>query len=107
MFDDLNKPKYSPTNLYPIDIHSCAEAILCGICIQENETDKDRLIDMAKWVIEKMEYSDGLYAHRIEKRFGCVELTSKIPLLRWGQGWMFLALTELSLMIKKDEVIER
>ncbi len=48
---------------------------------------------VARWVIERMQTPEGWFIYMIDKRFGW-EWRSDIPYLRWGQGWMLLALSQ-------------
>jgi rhamnogalacturonyl hydrolase YesR len=95
-FEAGSIPKFTPSKKYRIDIHSCSESILCitelsstlnkgmGIC--------DEVVD---WTIENlMNKRKTYFYHGIfkSKLFGFT-FKSKIAYLRWGQAWMFKALT--------------
>lgn len=86
-------PKMTPHSLYPIDIHSCAEAILCNSIISDDfEEAKVLSKEICKWVIKNMQSPDGWFYYAIKNFFG-LPFTIKIPYFRWGQAWMFLALS--------------
>lgn len=79
-------PKYYDKELYPIDIHACAVAIV-ALC-------EFRSVDLARktaaWTIEKMHDGDGYFYYQIRKN-----RVVKTPFMRWGQAWMTYALARL------------
>ena len=95
MFEVDNSPKFMADRLYPINIHTSAEAILC--CTRLAQTEQELLTArcIALDVISLMEFKPGEYVHVIREVAPFVKIKSKIPMLRWGQAWMFLALAEL------------
>lgn len=95
MFNPDGMPKYTTKNMYPLNIHTCAEAILCNVQLAESEEDLGFAIDLTKDIIQKMEFRSGEYTHVIREVLPFVKVKSNIALLRWGQAWMFLALVEL------------
>ncbi|BCR06695.1 hypothetical protein DESUT3_37640 [Desulfuromonas versatilis] len=81
-------PKYYHNKVYPIDIHSPAQAIVFfsgeGDAYQELT---DRILN---WTLKEMyDPHKGLFYFR-KGRY----MTNKIPYMRWGQAWAFHALTE-------------
>ncbi|MBA7706396.1 hypothetical protein ES703_115249 [subsurface metagenome] len=80
-------PKYYHDRIYPIDIHSPAQAI-CFFSHQgqeyQNLTDK-----IVYWMLANMYSGDGHFYFR-KGHF----LTNKISYMRWSQAWAFHALTE-------------
>lgn len=88
-------PKYNADSIYPYNIHTCAEAILCLSKVAKDGSDREFLVKMTNNIINEMEYSPGQYTHLIKNSFNCLKVRSNIPLLRWGQAWMFLALADL------------
>lgn len=94
LFEDKTIPKITPKNTYPIDIHSCSEAILCNCLLcEEFPEGKEYLENSIKWVIENMQTRDGWFVYRIEKTGG-LKRKVKIPYIRWGQAWMLRGLSE-------------
>jgi hypothetical protein len=80
-------PKYYHDRVYPIDIHSPAQAI----CFFSKEGEEyreltDRIIN---WMLQNMYSGKGFFYYR-KGRF----LTNRIPYMRWSQAWTFHALTE-------------
>ncbi|MHA1380796.1 MAG: hypothetical protein ACTSRG_20710 [Candidatus Helarchaeota archaeon] len=84
---------FSPNQKYPIDIHACAEAMLCPAVLYE--LDKERFNDnwhrVFKWTTRTMQNSDGSFGYRIYEN-GKFDRT---PYIRWGQAWIMRALSEL------------
>lgn len=80
-------PKYYNDRIWPIDIHSPAQAIVffSGMGDAYKEL-TDRVL---KWTIENMYDPKGFFYFQKWPRF-----TNKIPYMRWGQAWAFHALTE-------------
>ena len=82
-----------PNKLYPINIHSCAESIILNAELASlDERAIDILDKVTISVISKMIRKDGLFKFMIQK-FGSLEVSSNIAYMRWGQAWMFLALS--------------
>ena len=92
-------PKYTPDNLYPIDMHSCAEAILCNATLLPDHPEALGMIqNVFRWTMQTMEYEPGCYAYMVTKtRFGQKRID--IPFIRWGQAWMLRALSEVLVQI--------
>jgi hypothetical protein len=84
-------PKYFHNSVYPIDIHSCSQAILtfCDFAGQDEQA-AERARNVARWTLDHMRRPDGTFffqAHRL--------WTNSTPYMRWGQAWMFHALARL------------
>lgn len=93
-------PKWDPENLYPLDIHTFAEAILCNCYFKEKFNEKITY-NLIEKVSEIMRTKEGWYIYLIDKKFG-IKFKWKIPYLRWGQAWMLRAFSEYLLRIKKN-----
>ena len=102
MFTENLLPKYTSKSLYPINIHTSAEAILCNTVMAKNDEDIKFTLNLAIKIVQDMEYAPGKYTHLIKKILG-IKVKSNIPLLRWGQAWMFLALIDLN-NLKKNGI---
>ena len=48
-----------------------------------------------EWVIKSMEYKEGQYTYLINSLPLIGRWRVKMPMIRWGQAWMFRALSEL------------
>jgi hypothetical protein len=82
---------YYHNNLYPIDIHALAQAIIT-LCDMSDE-DAQALplaANVARWTLDNMQYSAGEFAYQRHRRW-----TNRTPYMRWGQAWMFRAMTRL------------
>ncbi len=84
-------PKYFHNSIYPIDIHSCSQAILtfCDFAQQDPQA-KAHALNVARWTLDHMRGADGTFffqAHRF--------WTNRTPYMRWGQAWMLHALARL------------
>jgi len=90
-------PKFQPNRIYPIDIHSCSEAIICLSELSEKFSEGRELAkNVANWTIDNMQDKEGHFYHAKRKsRFTQQIFTAKIPYMRWGQAWMLLALSTL------------
>jgi len=90
LFEEEAIPKMSPQELYPIDIHSCAEAILClSILSRKFPKSVELARKVAWWTIQNMQSKTGYFYYRIYSTGKLI----KIPYIRWGQAWMLLALS--------------
>ncbi|MDH4140616.1 MAG: hypothetical protein OEV43_08605 [Coriobacteriia bacterium] len=74
-----------------LDIHSCAESVLCPAVLSIRYPDAFALSRAAAdWTVANMRNPDGSFVHGV---WG--ERTRTMPYLRWGQAWMMRALSEL------------
>ena len=88
LFADRTLPKFTPRSTYPINIHSCAEALLCCATLSADFEEGTRyLINAARWTIENMQDESGYFYYlRTDRR------VNRTPYVRWGQAWMLNAL---------------
>ena len=92
LFLDDGTPKMTPNSVYPIDIHSCAQAIITFCELADFEPNYLSMAEkVAKWTIENMQDKEGYFYYRIYKTY-----VNKIPYIRWGQAWMLRALSYLA-----------
>jgi hypothetical protein len=96
-------PYMYPSVYYPVNIHSCAEAILLNATLAE-EFDTARMLlgQCVAPILELMKTDKGWFKYMIRK-IGPFEVHSSIPYMRWGQAWMFLALSKAMLSAKVAE----
>jgi len=95
-------PKHRPDNVYPINIHSLAEAILCTtVFSRERPQLRKTVLDLASLASLLMEYEPGAYRHQI-RRVGKLYVGTNLAMVRWGQAWMFRALSEALYALKRD-----
>jgi hypothetical protein len=78
-------PRYFHDRLYPIDIHSAAEAIYFFSGEAAHSDIAERVVF---WTLANMYDGAGEFWFQKHKRF-----TMRVPYMRWSQAWMFRALT--------------
>lgn len=88
-------PKNTPDSLYPIDIHSCAEALLCLSKFAPRFGGQDLVKDVFDFCTQRMLHEDGYYVADIHRSV-LGERRTEIPYMRWGQAWMLLAFARAS-----------
>lgn len=74
---------------YPVDIHNQAQGIISLARIAKPEY-SDKLNKIIEFTIKEFFDNEKGYFYYQKNRF----FTIKIPYIRWGEGWMFFALTE-------------
>jgi hypothetical protein len=93
--DGMIIPKMTPSSTYPVNIHSCAEAILCNAKLSEVFEDGTKILPgVTKWTIENFHTKKGWFAYRIDLVNGKKRAIS-FPFIRWGQAWMLNALAQI------------
>lgn len=95
LFTENGIPKMTPDSLYPIDVHSCSEAILCVSQLESPLGNNNRLGPVLRFLIDNMLTGKGYYIAEIRKRWWG-EQKMLVPYMRWGQAWIFLALARLN-----------
>lgn len=89
LFHNGTVPKLTNNKLYPIDIHSCSEAIICLSSLSnEYPHSKKMIADVSTWILDNMQDEKGYFYYRKYQN-----RTVKIPYMRWGQAWMLNALS--------------
>lgn len=79
-------PKYYHDRVFPLDIHSPAEAVAF---FSEEGDDFGVLTDLVlEWMLNNLRDKRGYFYFRKSAHF-----TNRIPYMRWGQAWAFRALT--------------
>ena len=87
---------------YPIDIHSCAETLLVAATFKNDIEQAGPLLEeVLVPILDRMITKDGWFRYMIHK-FGPFEFKSNIVYMRWGQSWMFNALTFVLLTKSKS-----
>lgn len=84
-------PKYFHNSVYPIDIHSCSQAVLtfCDFAEQDKHA-RERAFNVTRWTLEHMRGADGAFFYQAHRFW-----TNRTPYMRWGQAWMLRALARL------------
>jgi len=84
-------PKYYHDRLYPIDIHSVAQAVLTFLKLRKLDPQALSMAHkIAAWGIGNMQDATGYFHYQIHRFYRI-----KIPYIRWGQAWMYKALANL------------
>ncbi|WP_299098143.1 delta-aminolevulinic acid dehydratase [uncultured Winogradskyella sp.] len=87
-FTEEGMSKYYNDKTYPVDIHAPAQLIVtlhkCNR-LSDNKTVVDRVLN---WTIDNMQTKEGFFIYQKRKL-----ISSRIPYIRWAQGWMFYALS--------------
>lgn len=95
LFEKEGTPKYYNNSLYPIDVHVLAEAkIVMNILLKEKNIkgiDLSRVKEIAakndEWISRFWSGKEYFY-YRKNKFYW-----NRVPYMRWGQAWMFYALS--------------
>jgi rhamnogalacturonyl hydrolase YesR len=86
-------PKMTPKSFYPVNVHSCAEALLLNATLAPEFAEARALVKpLLQWIVPTMQQNDGSFLYMIS-RILLWEKRSTIPYMRWGQAWMMLALS--------------
>jgi len=80
-------PKYYHDRVWPIDIHSPAQAVAFFSGMGEEYEELTGRV--ATWMIANLQDQEGYFYFQKHPHY-----TNKIPYMRWGQAWAFHALTE-------------
>ncbi|HQR37738.1 MAG TPA: delta-aminolevulinic acid dehydratase [Blastocatellia bacterium] len=84
-------PKYYHDEVYPIDIHSAAQALVTFAAFAK--VDRDALAmgrKVARWAIVNMLGGDGAFYFQKHRRY-----TNRTSYIRWSQAWMVYGLARL------------
>lgn len=82
-------PKFYPQRIYPIDIHSVAQAVLTWIEFSDIDPCAiPRAWQLALWAIEEMQDETGFFYYQLHRTHRI-----RIPYMRWSQAWMQRAFT--------------
>ena len=92
-------PKFTPDSQYPVDVHSCAEAILCNATLLAEQAESLPLLQkVVPWTLQNMEHRPGQYNYwLVQKRTKIIRVS--IPFIRWGQSWMLRAFSQTLLQL--------
>lgn len=103
LFTKTGIPKFTPENLYPINIHSCSEAILTLSLLSQYYGGFEKIGPVLNFTLSKMRAYEGYFIAEIRQRWGR-EWKVEIPYMRWAQCWMLLALAHLySMLVASSE----
>jgi hypothetical protein len=93
----------TPKAFYPINIHSCAEAILCHSTLAPDFPEAlDFLVKFVPWTLATMQHPEGWFIYMVRNIRGGLDWKLKIPYIRWGQAWMLRALAQYYSLLLKE-----
>ena len=89
-------PKYFDNQLYPVDIHSCSQAIL-HYCASADDVPSDlaKAVAVFEWTQNNMMQDDRVYIFQRHRTW-----INRTAYMRWGQAWMFRAMARLWLQLR-------
>ena len=88
-------PKFYHNRIYPIDIHSPAQAVSFFSGLGKNYRSLTEKV--LHWMLENMLSPKGYFYFQKKKLY-----TNKIPYMRWSQAWAFHALTSYLINSKQE-----
>ncbi len=84
--------KYYNDNVYPIDIHSVSQSIITLVAFHRNNgIGPEFPLSVFRWAFTNMRSSGDYFYFQKQQLY-----TNKIPYMRWSQGWMLYAMSELA-----------
>jgi len=82
-------PGYYHDQLYPVDVHSAAQAVITFLEMADQFPGAAQKATSAlKWSIHNLQDPSGFFYFQRRRLY-----TNKIPYMRWGQAWMLYALS--------------
>jgi len=92
-------PRYYHTRTYPVDIQCAAQSIdTLAFFADQDPQCRDLALQVAAWTIGHMQDARGYFYYRQYPL-----LTSRTPMLHWGQATMFQALAHLILRLGPED----
>lgn len=96
------RPNQAPNRPEVLDIHSCAESVICPTVLAARFDDAlPRARSAAEWTIANMRNPDGTFIHG---EWGGHRRTARY--FRWAEGWMLVALSGLLLAESRRDTAE-
>jgi hypothetical protein len=111
-FSGDGKPNFLRGDNSILEVHSCAEAIICITQLAESiQMDEKeflahimKIIDVsARFLWKDISDSSGYFCSRNKKVYFWDQKTN-IPMIRWGIAWMFYALVNALYFLCKDDI---
>lgn len=82
-------PAYYDKNLYPVDVHSAAQAVVTFTELTDLMPNADNQAGRAvEWAIRNLQDSAGFFYFQRHRYY-----TNRTPHIRWAQAWMLYALS--------------
>jgi hypothetical protein len=85
--DDMT-PGYYHNKLFPLDVHSAAQAIITFSLIAADGETFNKAASSVEWALKNMRDRNGSFYFQ-RHRFHTV----RTPFIRWGQAWMLYAMS--------------
>lgn len=102
-FDEDGAPWRNPGDHRVVDIHGCAEAMICNAQLSDDFVKaKEILESTSEWIIKHMQAASGYFIYRIVRNKGKLRQID-IPYIRWGQAWMMRGLAGVLEMLRKND----
>lgn len=99
LFEQDTLAKMTHKSLYPIDMQSCAQAIITlSMASEYNPVFLQTARNVADWSILNMKDKRGFFYYRMYKN----KKVDKTPYMRWSETWMMRALILLTLKTNKS-----
>ena len=90
--------KYYSDSVYPIDIHSCSQALLVLADLTERDREaRDLALRVLQWTEANMQSTDGYFYYQRHRWW-----VNRVPYMRWAQAWMFRGLAHLQLAFTRN-----
>jgi hypothetical protein len=90
-FTKQGAPKYFLKRVFPIDIHSCSQAILHFVAFAPLDGGAfARAVRSFGWTMRHMAAGDGSFFYQRHRLW-----VNRTPYMRWGQAWIFRALARV------------
>jgi rhamnogalacturonyl hydrolase YesR len=97
-FFENGQSKWRLPKIYPVEIHNQSQGIITFSKMSFLNSDYLTFSQtIAKWTVENMQDKKGFFHYRKLKYY-----SNKIPFMRWSQAWLFLAMAELTITLKKQ-----
>jgi len=87
-FLDDGTPKYYHNKTYPIDIHCPGQLFVTLSRLEKSHHHRALVEKVLQWTIQHMQHKKGYFYYQIRKG-----ISSKISYMRWGNAFMFYALS--------------
>jgi len=96
MFDLDGAPRMLPESRFPVNVHSCAQALVTLRHL--HDTGEPGALELLRttlhWVLENMVNPDGSFCYVIDERG-----VDRTPHMRWGQAWMLWGLANAIVLL--------
>ncbi len=87
-------PKYYHDKIYPIDVHSPAQAVVFLSTL--GNAYRGLTEGIVRWMIENLQGRGGYFYFQKTRHY-----TNRISYIRWAQAWAFHALTEFKMSLER------